>query len=122
MRVFEIIGRGTRLVFTSLNVLCGVVVGSLFGAIASVLVIVGLGSEFSFSGNSLWQLLPGMVLGAFAGVKVWPLMLGIFLGGDGGVDDTSIDVQVTESTQSTTPPPESGGASSDERKERSGKS
>ncbi len=97
MTVIQFIETSVRVILKSLNVIVGVIVGSIFGALVSILLIAFIGSGFSFSGNWLWSLTPGMVLGAYAGIKAWPLMLGLCLGGDGDVGGCDSDVEIGNS-------------------------
>ena len=99
MGFLDYIERGFRLLFKSLNLIIGLIVGGIFGTLVSVLVILFWG-EFSFTEGWYWYLLPGVILGAVVGVKFWPLMLAFFLGGE----DTTADFDLTIDSADTNAP------------------
>ena len=89
MKFLKYLGRGLNLLFTSINLVIGLIIGAIFGLIATFFILGNI-DGYSFSGQSAWHLLPGTILGALAGIKGWPLMLGLFLVGEADVSDASV--------------------------------
>ena len=89
MKLLRYLSRGLDLLFTSMNLVIGLIVGAIFGLLVSLLLLANI-DGYSFSAQSTGHLAPGVILGAWAGIKGWPLMLGLFLGGADAVSDASL--------------------------------
>ena len=107
MKFFKYLTRGLSIFFTSLNVLLGITVGSVFGSLCALIVMLNVGNDGQMSEYWQWWVGPGAVLGAIAGIKVWPLMLALFFGAtaDAGDIDSGFDFSGADGTE-----PSSGGS------------
>jgi hypothetical protein len=100
MTFLDYIERVFKFLFKSFNWVIGLIVGAVFGALLSILVIMMVSNGFAFSGGWYWRLLPGIILGALVGIKFWPLMLGFFFGGDGDIDiESDLDLNDSDLTE-----------------------
>ena len=97
MKFFRYLARGLGIIFSSLNILIGVIVGSVFGALLAFLLMAGLNDGGDFAATWLWWVVPGAIFGAIAGIKAWPLMLGLFLGEVADAGDTDLGFDVNDS-------------------------
>jgi hypothetical protein len=99
MNFLDHIEQAFKYIFKSINLLIGICVGTLFGALLSLLLIMYWKDGFSFTDGWYWFLLPGGILGALIGIRLWPLILGFFLGTDSSVAEYEADVQAEQANE-----------------------
>lgn len=111
MSYFRTAKKIIRYLLIGANALVGIIVGGIFGTLATALLIASFGEGTIFYENWSVGVVPGAICGAVVGIKAWPLMIGIFLGADADADLVDFDGDLFESPGSVDATPDDKGGS-----------